>query len=91
MEETAIIILQNENDKPLPPSREVVLACLEEARRDLHTKIKSGRVKSPALERERNAKLKILVSVCQVMLSGLRDVEYDQIKERLDRLEREGR
>ena len=90
MEETAII-LQNENDKPLPPSREVVLACLEEARRDLHTKIKSGRVKSPALERERNAKLKILVSVCQVMLSGLRDVEYDQIKERLDRLEREGR
>ena len=90
MEKTAII-LQNENDKPLPPSREVVLACLEEARRDLHTKIKSGRVKSPALERERNAKLKILVSVCQVMLSGLRDVEYDQIKERLDRLEREGR
>ena len=90
MEETAII-LQSENDKPLPPSREVVLACLEEARRDLHTKIKSGRVKSPALERERNAKLKILVSVCQVMLSGLRDVEYDQIKERLDRLEREGR
>jgi len=90
MEETAIII-RNENDKPLPPSREVVLACLEEARRDLHTKIKSGRVKSPALERERNAKLKILVSVCQVMLSGLRDVEYDQIKERLDRLEREGR
>ena len=90
MEKTAVI-LQNVEEKTLPPSREVVLACLEEARRDLHTKIKSGRVKSPALERERNAKLKILVSVCQVMLSGLRDVEYDQIKERLDRLEREGR
>ena len=89
--EKKAINLQNVEEKPLPPSREVVLACLEEARRDLHTKIKSGRVKSPALERERNAKLKILVSVCQVMLSGLRDVEYDQIKERLDRLEWEGR
>ena len=91
MEKRRTIIIQNEDEKTLPPSREVVLACLEEARRDLHTKIKSGRVKSPALERDRNAKLKILVSVCQVMLSGLRDVEYDQIKERLDRLEREGR
>lgn len=89
MEKTAII-LQNEEEKTLP-SRESVLLCLEECRRDLKNKLDHGRFKSPALERERNAKLKILVSVCQVMLSGLRDVEYDQIKERLDRLEREGR
>ena len=90
MEETAIII-RNENDKPLPPSREVVLACLEEARRDLHTKIKSGRVKSPALERERNAKLKILISCCQVMAAILKDADLDDLKRRLDDLERGSR
>jgi len=91
MEERRTIIIQNEDEKTLPPSREVVLACLEEARRDLHTKIKSGRVKSPALERERNAKLKILISCCQVMAAIMKDADLDDLKRRLDDLERGSR
>jgi len=91
MGERRTIIIQNEDEKTLPPSREVVLACLEEARRDLHTKIKSGRVKSPALERERNAKLKILISCCQVMAAIMKDADLDDLKRRLDDLERGSR
>ena len=91
MEERRTIIIQNEDDKPLPPSREVVLACLEEARRDLHTKSKSGRVKAPALERDRNAKLKSLISCCQVMAAIMKDADLDDLKRRLDDLERGSR
>ena len=90
MEETAII-LQNEDEKTLPPSREVVLACLEEARRDLHTKIKSGRVKSPALEKARNEKIRLLITCCTAMAAIMKDADLDDLKRRLDNLERGGR
>ena len=89
MEKTAII-LQNEEEKTLP-SRESVLLCLEECRRDLKNKLDHGRFKSPALERERNAKAKILISCCQVMAAILKDADLDDLKRRLDDLERGSR
>ena len=89
MEKTAII-LQNEEEKTLP-SRESVLLCLEECRRDLKNKLDHGRFKSPALERERNAKAKILISCCQAMAAIMKDADLDGLKRRLDDLERSGR
>ena len=89
MEKTAIF-LQNEEEKTLP-SRESVLLCLEECRRDLKNKLDHGRFKSPALERERNAKAKILISCCQVMAAILKDADLDDLKRRLDDLERGSR
>ena len=89
MKKTAII-LQNEEEKTLP-SRESVLLCLEECRRDLKNKLDHGRFKSPALERERNAKAKILISCCQVMAAILKDADLDDLKRRLDDLERGSR
>jgi hypothetical protein len=89
MEKTAII-LQNEEEKTLP-SRESVLLCLEECRRDLKNKLDHGRFKSPALERERNAKAKILISCCQVMAAIMKDADLDDLKRRLDDLERGSR
>jgi len=89
MEETGIIILQNEDEKTLPPSREVVLACLEEARRDLHTKVKVGRFKSPALEKARNEKIRLLITCCQVMAGIMKDADLDDLKKRLGALEDE--
>ena len=90
MEKTAII-LQNVEEKTLPPSREVVLACLEEARRDLHTKVKVGRFKSPALEKARNEKIRLLITCCQVMAAIMKDADLDDLKRRLDDLERGSR
>ena len=89
MEKTAII-LQNEEEKTLP-SRESVLLCLEECRRDLKNKLDHGRFKSPALERERNAKAKILISCCQAMAAIMKDADLDDLKRRLDDLERGSR
>ena len=89
MEKTAII-LQNEEEKTLP-SRESVLLCLEEGRRDLKNKLDHRRLKSPALERERNAKAKILISCCQVMAAIMKDADLDDLKRRLDDLERGSR
>ena len=86
MEERTVII-QNEEEKTLP-SRESVLLCLEECRRDLKNKLDHGRFKSPALERERNAKAKILISCCQVMAAIMKDADLDDLKRRLDDLER---
>ena len=88
--EKKAINLQNVEEKPLPPSREVVLACLEEARRDLHTKVKVGRFKSPALEKARNEKIRLLITCCQVMAGIMKDADLDDLKKRLDALE-EGR
>ena len=81
--------MQNADEKTLPPSREVVLACLEEARRYLHTKIKSVRVKSPALEKARNEKIRLLITCCQVMAGIMKDADLDDLKKRLDALEDE--
>ena len=89
MKKTAII-LHSEEEKTLP-SRESVLLCLEECRRDLKNKLDHGRFKSPALERERNAKAKILISCCQVMAAILKDADLDDLKRRLDDLERGSR
>ena len=89
MEERRTIIIQNEDEKTLPPSREVVLACLEEARRDLHTKVKVGRFKSPALEKARNEKIRLLITCCQVMAGIMKDADLDDLKKRLDALEDE--
>ena len=89
MKKTAII-LHSEEEKTLP-SRESVLLCLEECRRDLKNKLDHGRFKSPALERERNAKAKILISCCQVMAAIMKDADLDDLKRRLDDLERGSR
>ena len=89
MKKTAII-LHSEEEKTLP-SRESVLLCLEECRRDLKNKLDHGRFKSPALERERNAKAKILISCCQVMAGIMKDADLDDLKRRLDDLERGSR
>jgi hypothetical protein len=88
--EKKAIILHNEEEKTLP-SRESVLLCLEECRRDLKNKLDHGRFKSPALERERNAKAKILISCCQVMAAIMKDADLDDLKRRLDDLERGSR
>ena len=88
--EKKAIFLHNENDKPLP-SRESVLLCLEECRRDLKNKLDHGRFKSPALERERNAKAKILISCCQAMAAIMKDADLEDLKRRLDDLERGSR
>ena len=87
MEKTAII-LQNEEEKTLP-SRESVLLCLEECRRDLKNKLDHGRFKSPALEKARNEKIRLLITCCQVMAGIMKDADLDDLKKRLDALEDE--
>jgi branched-subunit amino acid aminotransferase/4-amino-4-deoxychorismate lyase len=69
------------------PSRAVVLECLEEARRELHAKVKTGRIKNQALEKARNEKIRLLIYCCSTLAGILKDRDLDELHERISRLE----
>jgi len=69
------------------PSRASVLECLEEARKELHAKVKTGRIKNQALEKARNEKIRLLIYCCSTLAGILKDRDLDELNERISRLE----
>lgn len=70
------------------PSRASVLECLEEARKELHAKVKTGRIKNQALEKARNEKIRLLIYCCSTLAGILKERDMDELHERISRLEK---
>jgi len=73
------------------PSRNLVLECLENCRKDLHAKVKTGRIKDQSLERARNEKIRLLIYCCSTMAGIMKDREMDALHEKIKHLEEENR
>lgn len=69
------------------PSRDVILSCLEEARRELHHKVTTGRIRDIDLEKARNEKTRLLIYCCSTMAGILKERDLDAMEERLAALE----
>lgn len=84
--------LINTNNAPIqkePPllTREAVLKMLGQCIYQVHHKLKNGRVRDPDKEKLKREMLRCQAYLSQVFFVGLKDLELEQLNERLTKLE----
>lgn len=68
-------------------SREIVLSKLDRVIEFLHHKALEGRVKNPENDKVRIQWFKAMIYACSIYNQIKRDVEYDQLNEKVEELE----
>ncbi len=82
------ITQSNKGGTPLM-SREQVLQLLGVCINQVHDKLKTGRIRSSAKDKARQDMQKIQGYLTGIYLQGLKDLELEQLAERIEKLERE--
>jgi hypothetical protein len=81
-------MLPTGNSTPLVPyTRAEVLTILSGFIATLKARAEGGRIRDPAGVKCRIDAIKAGVSACSVLLSGMRDMQLDDVEQRLQRLE----
>ncbi len=76
----------NKGDTPLM-KREEVLGLLGECINQIHDKLKTGRIRDTKKDTARQNLLKVQGYLTGIYLGGLKDLELEQLAERIEKLE----
>lgn len=85
--EKEIKITQNKQEGTPLMKREEVLGLLGECINQIHDKLKTGRIRDTKKDTSRQNLLKVQGYLTGIYLGGLKDLELEQLAERIEKLE----